>query len=97
MEGIQRVVSDIVQECRTKDVECSETLAAFMVSTACDSAGALTDVIPMYQARAVILDRPERFTPDKPLNDEDIKALIDICGATRTQPRGCSASLLSYG
>jgi len=68
MEGIQRVVSDIVQECRVKNVECSETLAAFM-------------------ARAVILDRPERFTPDKPLNDGDIKALIDICGATKTARR----------
>jgi len=60
MDGIQRVVGDIVQECRAKAVECSDTLAAFM-------------------ARAVILDRPERFTPDKPLNDDDIKALIDIC------------------
>ena len=30
----------------------------------------------------MILDRPERFTPDKPLNDTDIAALIDICGET---------------
>lgn len=60
MEGIQRVVSDMVRACREKKIEVSETLAAFM-------------------ARAVILDRPERFTPDKPLNEEDIKALIEIC------------------
>ena len=60
MEGIQRVVTDMVRACRDKNVEVSETLAAFM-------------------ARAVILDRPERFTPDKPLNPEDVTALIDIC------------------
>eukprot|EP00656_Telonema_subtile_P007521 TRINITY_DN13528_c0_g1_i2.p1 TRINITY_DN13528_c0_g1~~TRINITY_DN13528_c0_g1_i2.p1 ORF type:complete len:444 (-),score=119.86 TRINITY_DN13528_c0_g1_i2:113-1444(-) len=60
MEGIQRVVSDLVRTCREKKIDVSETLAAFM-------------------ARAVILDRPEQFTPDKPLNAEDIEALIEIC------------------
>jgi len=60
MEGIQRVVTDMVRACREQNLEVSETLAAFM-------------------ARAVILDRPERFTPDKPLDEEDVKALIDIC------------------